>query len=73
MSQDILKKILFISLIVVGIIDALYLIFSIVFFALVMAHVIVVGEIFIYISIAIIVLNIIECIFLPIYIKFRKD
>jgi len=73
MSEDVLKKVLMISLLVVGVIDALYLLFAIVYFALVLAHVVIILPFFTYISIAIIGINLIECLYIPIYLKFRKD
>ncbi len=73
MKEDVAKIIFYLSTIVLGILDVIFIIFSAIFLCLVLTGVILGTKVFIILLFILAGLNASFLIYIPIYLKIRKD
>lgn len=72
-NRDKATTVFYISSIIVGIIDAIAIIAFVILFTLIAVGIVLSTKLFIILAIILGVLNVLEIIFVPIYLKCRKD
>ena len=73
MKEDLAKMILYLSAFILGILDVIFIIFSAIFLCLILTGVILGTKVFIILLFVMIGLNVLFLIYIPIYLKIRKD
>jgi hypothetical protein len=73
MKEDLAKMILYLSAFILGILDVIFVIFSAIFLCLILTGVILGTKVFIILLFVMIGLNVLFLIYIPIYLKIRKD
>ncbi len=73
MKEDLAKMILYLSALILGILDVIFVIFSAIFLCLILTGVILGTKVFIILLFVMIGLNVLFLIYIPIYLKIRKD